>query len=444
MILVDLAFAMLVALNAALIAPLYGVQRRRAFGRYSGTVVDPIVLATIVHGVFLLDFVLLYLEGDVTLFELPVHAGDVGILEGLVVYSLFALASFIGLSVGTKSPVAVETKANTTTARDRRLSAVVLLGVFAGAAVVLRELFLILPLILSGATNKQKFFLGNQLMLVLVGLLAPAFALFVAHRRSRSRAVLFAALVVTVVVLLAGSRSSILFVALILAVAAIRDGAPLRARMYGWVLPMGLIALTYLRYLFRESWRFDSLWEFVQARGGIVAVLFSSSEIGLAEGITAIWMRLSSLGRPPFESFLGAFMYPLPRSFFPFKPLSASSYLTAELSPHHWGLTRSEILSSGYGDLLMQFGIVLGIAAVFVLSAAYARVAVRVFCSKSPTAHFVAPFILWWYLVFMRASIFHLGASWWTVAIVILVYQSLRWASYGWERGEQRPKLEAP
>jgi hypothetical protein len=141
----------------------------------------------------------------------------------------------------------------------------------------------------------------------------------------------------------------------------------------------------------------------------------------MAEVIVTIDLWQDKLTRFPFESFLAALMYPLPRSIFTFKPLGSGGTFTEVLSPTRWECCRSEIVTTGYGDLLMQFGSVGALLIFSLLTYFWCKSVVNVINMPRNTVVSVLPFLLWWAYMFIRSDIFNVAGSIWTFLLVILM-----------------------
>src|SRR5690606_9063946 len=130
--------------------------------------------------------------------------------------------------------------------------------------------------------------------------------------------------------------------------------------------------------------------------GGFGELFFNSSEVAMAETITVIANDPATFSRPPFEGFLGLLMFPLPRSIFQFKPFSSPAHFTEALSPARWLTTQTEILTTGYGDLIMQFGIWGALPVAAVLAFIWLRGCLRVIHRPAMHTAIWLPLFIWW------------------------------------------------
>lgn len=417
-------FAALVAANFVLLCVAAAAGRSLHWGRFRSSVANPAYFFVLLGSVSAVDFVFLYVDGSVTMFEINRQLSREMVEDAFAIYTAYLAASVAALCAAVWSfPPPRPQQPAIECPLAARLSLVVTYGpaLTATAAIVAA-----LPAILSGSINRQLLFLSNPLLLLGVGAVAPGLALHLATiERTRARDLALTGVAI-LLILATGSRGSVFLIGLILAIALVNDGRRVPAWLYIPALPFGLAILTILRFVFRESWRYDSVSDFVKAHGGIGRLYFGGSEIGFADSFTLIVHDIERLARPAFEGFLGILLYPIPRSVVPFKPISASAHLTEMYSPRKWALTRSEVLATGFGDLTMQFGYIVAPLVVATLTFLWARACVRTCNGGRFASTFALPFLVYSFYIAHRGAFFNLGALVWPLAVTFAVYLVLK------------------
>lgn len=429
-------FTALWVLNLAVLVGLTIMAWSPKYGAFRGSAVNPLIIFVVFSLFFNINFAVLYGRGTINIFERAVPVTSVDILLGYVHYTVIFLAVAAGLIAAqlTAPPYRETVARGEDVARGRTLSAIffaviILIGLV-GTFITLKSL----ADILSGKLNRQLFFESNPLLHVAYTLICPGLVIYLAFRLPTRPASILATLSAILILATTGSRGVIILVGLIYAISLVLWGRRIPAQLYLLVIPVLSYLLALSRYLLRESWKFRSFADFVEFRGGFGALFFNSAEVAMAEAITVISANMDLLSRPPFESFLGILMYPLPRSVFTFKPLGASSFLTATLSPNQWQWTKAEILTTGYGDFIMQFGLWWAIPLVALCAFAWLRGCLLVINAPQWQTAVLLPFLIWWMYIFMRGSIFNVGASIWPFLIVLGTYTIVTRISFRTQR----------
>jgi len=394
------------------------------YGPLRGSAVNPLIIFVVFSLFFNINFAVLHERGTINIFERAVPVSSVDILLGYVHYTVIFLAVGAGfIAAQLTTPLFYERKPRVDDlTRGRVVSAllfavIVVIGLMA-AFIMLKSL----ADILSGKLNRQMFFQSNVLLHVAYTLLCPGLAIFLAFRCPTRPISILATLCTVLILATTGSRGIVILVGFIYAIGLVLNGRRIPAQLYLVVIPVLGYLLALARYLLRESWKFRSFAEFVEFRGGFGALFFNSAEVAMAEAITVISSNLDLLGRPPFESFLGLAMFPMPRSIFTFKPLGASSFLTATLSPNQWQWTKAEILTTGYGDFIMQFGLWWSFPLVAICAYVWLRACMRAIHAPRWQSAIWLPFLIWWMYLFMRGSIFNVGASLWPFMMIFSAF----------------------
>ena len=277
----------------------------------------------------------------------------------------------------------------------------------------------------SGDISKQVLFKENKLLPIVFSMLPPAFALFCVGQHPLSKKCLFALLAASIMVLATNSRGSLVLIFIIYGYLFNYRVRRINSLALIAAVPIVGVLLLWSRYVFREAWRYDSISDFIGDQGGVFAVFFHTAEISMAEVITTAIGWGQGI-RYPFESFLAALMYPLPRSIFTFKPLGSGGDFTAEFSPLRWELTKSEIVTTGFGDLLLQFGWVGSLLTLFFLVFFWARTVKNIALTSPSQSIFFVPLLMWWGYIFVRADIFNMGGAIWSAMLVLALLNGIR------------------
>lgn len=222
-------------------------------------------------------------------------------------------------------------------------------------SVVIILYFAFLFLAFIQGISKQAFFYKFP-PLVLIGMSVLYFYtyyLFLSESNLKFK-ILFTVFIVIGLVI-SGSRSSALFV-----LAAFVLFYDLKINKISILKIVGMIFLTIAflllsRFYFRETYRFDTLSEYISSQGNVFSIFFETVEFSQAESLYVL-VNFNDFFRNWYESIFSGLLYLIPRSFAEFKPLGASSFFTEITYPEKWYLTKSEIVISGFGDMFVSFG----------------------------------------------------------------------------------------
>ena len=83
----------------------------------------------------------------------------------------------------------------------------------------------------------------------------------------------------------------------------------------------------------------------------------------------------------------------------------------------------SEIATTGYGDLIMQFGIISSGLVFFILCYVWCRLFLSVLNKQSYYVMLFLPFLVWWPYLFLRSGVFDVGVKFWYAFILYGVYR---------------------
>ena len=407
------------------------MSRASFYGNFAGSAINPLNIFAVFSIFFNIDFYVFWLNGRTDIFEEHIVFSTNDILYAYAVYSFLFLMALGGLTLAfllkpyRSVPAELSQKNyDKSLLSERKLKGSVgLFLVFVASAIAMIALTDAVSDWHSGRSTRELFFRGNKLVQIAVSAVCPTLAIYLSLRKPWRAPAVFAVLGSLGVLSATGSRGVLILVLLIWAVALVVHGIRISSLWYLVVIPVLSVFLSVSRYFLREAWRYDTYSEFVEDRGGYFQLFFGTVEIGMAEALSTIVIRANAFNRAPFESFLGLLIYPLPRSVFEFKPWGASSYFTQEMSPVRWYWTKSEILTTGYGDLILQFGLVGATAAVFLLAFLWHRGCMRIINGLPNRIIVWLPFLIWWMYIFVRGDVFNIGNTLWPFLVVIIGFK---------------------
>lgn len=392
-----------------------------------GSAFNPIIFIVLLSSFFTLDYIGLYQEPLLDIFEESLLITNSDVVLSYAYYiiwlSVICLAFYFGLNNKGSSGTFIYSYLKNTTRKDSELTFYIVLFLCIIAVI---GLFLVGGDVFSGDISRQIFYTQNKFFHIAFSMLPAAFAIYCRDQNPMSKKLILFFMISVCIVLATNSRGNLILLCLIYGYMFNYRITKVRASWLFLSVPFVAFVLLWSRFVFRESWRYESLASFVQDRGGLFAVFFQTSEISMAEVITTISKWGDEVPRYPFESFVGALMYPLPRSIFEFKPLGAGGDFTAEFSPMRWLLSKSEIVTTGFGDLQLQFGFLISSVVLFVLSYTWIRL-IKCAANKFPSeAVFAIPLLIWWMYIFLRSGIFNMGGAIWSALLVIAILRFVR------------------
>lgn len=264
--------------------------------------------------------------------------------------------------------------------------------------------------LLNAQVSRQVLFRENIIFSVMYAMLPISFSIYLSGKLFFDREALILGIFCVVAIFFSGSRGGVIFFAIILASWAAKKVKISQI----FILPIFVAIpwlLSLIRYYFRETWRYDSFWDFIGDNGGIFNLFFGTAEVSLAEAITTVFIFYDRIERNVFDSILAFFMYPLPRSIFSFKPISSDALVTGFLSPIRWETAKSEIVISGFSDFLLSFGYFGALVTIFIFSAMWSGACI--FAMKSRFSVVFVPILTWWIYIFVRSGIYNMAASFW-------------------------------
>ncbi len=415
----------LIVVNLIIIILAFSLANSRVFSSLKGSVFNPLVFASFINFFFVIDFYYFYSNPSIDFYETEFVVLEKYIDEGFMVFTLFnfcfVLFSFFAV-VNSKRKIKVISSNTLFNYKAAELTFKLVACLAFVIALLNYDLYLSM---FSGQISRQILFSSNPLYHIIFSLMLPAFALYASCLSHNMRRLINAYLLTLLVIFLSGSRGNIILATIIFIVA----GFPTIRRLPSYILFLLIPAVTAFllisRYYLREVWYYSSITDFVNDYGGVGQVFFNSTEISMAEVLVTISLWKEQLIRYPFESFVGGIMYPLPRSIFEFKPVSPGGVLTDLLSPIRWELTRSEIVTTGYGDLLMQFGLSAGLIVFSIMTFFWVKLVVKTLNSTLQLQILLIPFLIWWPYIFLRADVFNMFGNLWSFFLAIFIYRAI-------------------
>lgn len=427
---------LLAGCNLAIVIGTYLLLRSIESPKLGRSIIAPATFVLVLDLVFLLDF--LILTGDqtsaYTLFEHHQSIRRGSVIDALAVFTGYHFVVLIGVMAAIYLPQR-EIRSDVVDAHrtprffDRLRSLQWMPTPSPGTLrlFVIAGMMLFLPCVLRYIWQSRGSNVAHQLMLrqsplidVAITMVIPLLAYFGTFTR-RYLPVLLCGVLIALSLMVAGKRGPVLAAGLITLATMYRFNLTIPRRYLWCLLPLLVCFLLTQRFLFRESFRHDSIGDFAQAKGGVLNVFFGTAEISNAEVLTTVLHGEALLHRPPSDLVLGSLLAPVPRAIVKNKPWGGSAHATAVLSPQRWRLTRSEVLVTGYGDLIMHFGIAGG-ACVLGMMAFGWTLAIRAVCSRDGQFHvFYFTLLLWGFYIFMRGDLYNLSRYVWFYLIIAVM-----------------------
>ncbi|MEZ6089060.1 MAG: hypothetical protein R3C05_13745 [Pirellulaceae bacterium] len=268
--------------------------------------------------------------------------------------------------------------------------------------------------------SHQMMFRENPLIDISISLIIPMFAYFGTFAR-RYRSVLLLGVYIGLTLAIAGKRGPVLAAGFITLASMYRFNLTIPRKSLFVLIPLLICFLLTQRFLFRESFRHDSVSDFTNSKGGVLNVFFGTAEVSNAEVLSMITTNAAMLSRNPMEMIKAAILAPAPRSVIKSKPLGSSAHMTTVLSPERWRLTRSEVLVTGYGDLIMHLGVTLGGFILGIVALGWSAWLRSICRNQQHLNVFSFTLVMWSYYIFMRGDTFNLARYVWFYLFVFVL-----------------------
>ena len=388
--------------------------------RLTSSVIDPGVFATLLFLMLIGDFIALYIQpiSADSLFERGFASFSVD--TRLYSFALFAL-QLLSFAIGVVVATVIPFKPMQPRELTGEHTSVVLMYSVASPVFLCCAAFYLFKTISNPNATYQSIFHELPLLDVGIAIMVPMCALFCSTSKC-GRSMCLAVAPVALGMICLGKRGPVLALMLILAAGWINIDWVIRKKYLVIGLVFLPLFLTTQRYIFREADRHETIGAFLDSKGGVLNAFFGTSEISNAESFTAVAAREKALRRPPQDLVLGVLLAPIPRSLCPLKPDGTSAYFTNAVSPHRWKTTKSEILTTGFGDCLIHFGRYFSPCAIFVLGFLWTRL-LGMTCGNKRIEVFWLYLCLWGLYVFVRCDTYNLARFLWLSVLLWLVFQ---------------------
>jgi hypothetical protein len=410
-------FTLCAAVHMASLAVAYRLSRRVSDVTLRASVFNPIIFVALVSAFFAVDFTVLYLDPYVPFYEdhLPISQGDVlgAYAAFLAMWSAALGGTYLALQRRYDGP---PRRVAPAPAAFSAAGLLVVLVALAGSVLMAPDLVVS---VIRGDISRQVFSREQEWMFVFSSFLPPLLAYYLSGRRLVSPATIGMTALIVGAVLVTSSRGAMVLLAITVGLKLVSEGRAVPKWLLLILVPLAAGALLLHRYLFRVASSSVSLEEFLLENGGLSGVFFRTTEISMAEVLTVIAKYGHAVDRAPYESLLGAALYPVPRSILSLKPISADAAVTAVFSPLRWAATKSEIVITGYGDMLIHFGVIIGAAVCFALAFLWGS-AVKRACADRTLLVVLLPFLMHWFYLFSRSGIYNAAGSAWPWLFVTL------------------------
>lgn len=410
-------------LLAAFLAPLALVLLSRSdrFGPLAGSAFHPFAVA---------GFVLFVMALDLAAAEASIRSGvalsfaghdrldPLAMVEGLGRQAVMATALVLGVALACRGATPAPSAVDGDAARRRAVASRFVFAVALAAATAASGVILVAGLargdlfLIAGA--RQVYLRDNLLQTVALLTLMPAFILFAGHHAQRMVPLLLTALAAIVVMLPTGSRVTLLYLALA-AATALAPRLRLPALAAYAAAPLVVLLLLYLRFL--RSGATTGFATFVEAQGQ--RLVFAGPDLTFAEAL--ILLDPAAVPRWPGESLLAMAVAPLPRALIPWKPEGASTVMTRLADPQRWDATKSEWLTTGFVNLIVEVGPVLAPILMTALAYVWARALMRVSAAPWPAIALRSTILSVTAVQFLRTDLYNLSLFLWAMAGVALM-----------------------
>ena len=273
------------------------------------------------------------------------------------------------------------------------------------------------------AAVRQTFFRENQLLSLLYSLLLPATILYISRSLNSKKAIYTASLMAVILVAPVGSRSIVLNIAIALVFAMVMKGVRFPVLALYLLAPAIGVLISAMRYI-REFDYHQSFSAMLDYYGGVWGGLFNTAEVSMAEVITVI-ITFKPVDRGIFDSLIGIFVAPIPRSIIPWKPWPAGTEFTRTADIEYWELVKSDMAVTGFGDLAMSFELYSVGLIIFILFYWWAKILIRAAVHSQASLAMWGPICIIVSYLFVRGDIFIVAFFMWPLSSVLITHRIL-------------------
>ncbi|HDU5160615.1 TPA: oligosaccharide repeat unit polymerase, partial [Klebsiella quasipneumoniae subsp. similipneumoniae] len=393
--------------------------------RHRWSALSPFNFYIFLNVIIFLDFYFFYYQRDTSFLEQSFYITDDDFFLGFYffIYSYVMLTFgmivyLLGRNKNKRQEVIIyDHEFNASTKRLYRNQFV---GISIISLIILASNFGAVISMIAGDITKQNLFRDELGLLFLFTFLPYSAALAIsATEKLRNRILII--LVSSALMIFTDSRGGVIYMFLLLFYAYNEKNKKINLISYFIALPLVGYLLTVLRYVFRESWRYSSMSDFIDDKGGYFQLFFNSVEISMAEVISTAIKFSTYISRFPLESIWAGVVFPIPRSIYESKPVGGSSAFTSIMSPDKWFYTKSEIVVTGYGDLYLNLGFLFSGILLFFVGVFWAYLIVKNVNKGVQNNIYILPVLMWLMYTFLRADIFNMMRWLWAFVIFNLI-----------------------
>ncbi|HHT0105262.1 TPA: oligosaccharide repeat unit polymerase [Raoultella planticola] len=391
------------------------------YAKHRWSALSPFNFYIFLNVVIFLDFYFFYDQRDTSFLEQNFYITDNDFFNGyyffIYCYAMLTLGMVIFLLVNrTHYHLKNDNMREITSSHRKKTYRYQFIGISFISLVILASNFGSVISMIAGDITKQNLFRDELGLLFLFTFLPYSAALAIsATEKLRHRIIII--LISSVLMIFTDSRGGVIYMFLLLFYAYNEKNRKINLISYFIALPIVGYLLTVLRYVFRESWRYSSMGEFVDDKGGYFQLFFNSVEISMAEVITTAVKFSSHISRFPLESLWAGIVFPIPRSIYEAKPVGGSSEFTNVMSPDKWFYTKSEIVVTGYGDLYLNLGFIFSGLLLFFVGIFWAHLIIKNISKGEQYNLYFVPVLMWLMYTFLRADIFNMMRWLWAFII---------------------------
>lgn len=401
--------------------------------RHRWSALSPYNFYVFLNVIIFMDFYFFYYQRDTSFLEQSFYITDNDFFHGfyffIYCYVMLSLGMIIYL-LGSKRKNIVQNQhaKNVTDIRTKKLYRYQFIGISFISLAILASNFSSVISMIAGDITKQNLFRDELGLLFLFTFLPYSAALAIsATERLRNRILII--MVSSALMIFTDSRGGVIYMFLLLFYAYNEKNKKISFMAYFIALPIVGYLLTVLRYIFRESWRYSSMSDFVDDKGGYFQLFFNSVEISMAEVISTAIKFSSQISRFPLESLWAGIVFPIPRSLYESKPVGGSSAFTSIMSPDKWFYTKSEIVVTGYGDLYLNLGFIFSGLLLFFVGMYWAYLIVKSISKGEQYNLYIVPVLMWLMYTFLRADVFNMMRWLWAFMIfnfIIYIFNKIK------------------
>lgn len=421
-------FILIAVVNLVGMALLLRLSNMKCYHELRGSAINPLVFFSFLSLFFNIDFYFLWKSGGVLAlqYETPISLTEKDVLYGYMIYTLLFMSACAGILVaqrrwmkGRKWQPRLDRPRNSSAKRfssNTILLVSLVIGIYAYYEIGK----------LSGSEfgniARQSVFRENRWLIISFLFIPPALVIFLANNFSRKYIASFAVIVSLIILYSTGTRGHIIYVGLIVITMLQLNGYQVRKMWFLLGVPFVALFLLFERFNRRYQGDAGNFAEFIVESNGAFSLFFYTGEISMAEVISTIVKKAGNFDRYPFESFVGFIMYPFPRSIFTFKPYGSGAAFTDYVAPIRRAVSGSELATTGYGDLIMQFGIISSVLVMFIVAYFWNKGCLAVVARGVYFSMIWIPILVWSMYIFIRSGMFDVGGKLWFFVVTYFVY----------------------